>query len=60
MEIDFNKIIGAVYSEPEEKVDIIQVLLNDIKKELKNVDEKVDKIERKEVRNDNAKQEELE
>lgn len=60
MEIDFNKIIGAVYSEPEEKVDIIQVLLNDIKKELKKVDEKVDKLEKKEVKYDNKPKEELE
>lgn len=60
MEIDFNKIIGAVYSEPEEKVDIIQVLLNDIKKELKKVDEKVEKLEKKEVNYDNKPKEELE
>lgn len=59
MEIDFNKIIGAVYSEPEEKVDIIQVLLNDIKKELKKVDEKVEKLERG-VKDDNKPKEELE
>ena len=60
MEIDFNKIIGVVYSEPEEKVDIIQVLLNDIKKELKKVDEKVEKLEKKEVKDDNKPKEELE
>lgn len=60
MEIDFNKIIGAVYSEPEEKVDIIQVLLNDIKKELKKVDEKVEKLEKKEVKDDNKSKDELE